>query len=50
MNYDDWKLMTPSESNEDEKEIFCESCNEEICMMNQSKITEICINCYKLLY
>ena len=48
MNYDDWKLMTPPES--DREEICCESCNEPISMMNESKITELCIECYKLIY
>ena len=45
MNYDDWKLATPPY----EEDVYCESCNELICIMNESKIKEICQDCYDLL-
>ena len=48
MNYDKWKLETPTQSNE--PTYCCESCNEEIGIMNESPIKEVCITCYKLDY
>jgi hypothetical protein len=52
MNYDDWKLMTPYDDDDDKekKTIYCEDCNQEICFDNESKINDLCIECYKLLY
>jgi len=51
MNYDDWKLMTPpDDEDEDKKIICCEGCNQEIYFDNESKINDLCIECYKLLY
>lgn len=50
MDYDNWKLQTHPETEEDESCKVCESCNDEIHLMNESKIDELCINCYKLIY
>ena len=47
-NLDEYKLATPPETESEPK--CCESCNEPIVLMNESKIDELCITCYKLIY
>lgn len=49
-NYDEWKFQSFPETEEDESCKVCESCNEPIGLMNESKISELCIDCYNLIY